>query len=115
MKFWLLCLIIGLYGMFMAACPAPPSPPPTYPTNGDLMTHAPDAIPACPATTTETPEEVCDSLFTADNHACVMCVGGQGCIDHAVEVYCARGPCALDANCHRVADSLMGKKRGDSK
>lgn len=101
--------------LLLAGCPHPPPPTP-IPTPDAQIDAAPVAsvdaatpgVPACPATVTEAPEDVCDSLFTADNHACVVCSGGSGCIDHSVEVYCTKGPCALDPACHRVSDPSEG-------
>lgn len=111
----LLALGLVLVCTGLVACPHPPPPTP-HPTPDAQLDAAPapmlDAsmpgIPACPASVTETPDDVCDSLFTADNHACVVCTGGAGCIDHSVEVYCTQGPCALDPACRRVSDPSTG-------
>ena len=116
-------MFTGLAGMVLAACPSPPNPQPS-PTAGihDLagapnLAAAPDGgIPACAASVTETPDGVCNALFTADGHACVACVGGGGCIDRSVEVYCATPSCATDKNCLHVSETVFsGKKRGASK
>lgn len=113
-------LFVGLVNLFLVGCPHPPPPVPI--PNPDAMLDAarptPVAdmgkIPACDINVTETPEGVCDSLFTKSGCAkdtgcaCVVCTGGSGCIDHSVEVYCTNGPCALDNNCFRVSDPATG-------
>lgn len=88
--------------MCLIGCPHP-TPTPVPPTNDATLDAAQPGLPSCPVGTTELPENVCDALFTADGHACVVCIGGKGCIDHSTEVYCITGGgCALDANCLRV-------------
>jgi hypothetical protein len=97
------CLALG-------GCPkatatqAPPSSTDASPSAG---VQADGGIPSCPAGVTETPAAVCatPALFTADNHVCVVCTGGSGCIDHSVEVYCVTSTCGNDPACHQVADS----------
>ena len=106
-------LLLGL--LLAAGCPHPPPPAAMPDAKLDAMTPpAPTSgIPSCPAGVTETPDNVCDGLFTADNHACVACAGGEGCIDHVVEVYCVQGSCALDPACHVVNDpSAAGADAG---
>lgn len=120
MKLWFL-LILGALGMALTGCPSPPNPSPT--TNPTDLAHdmlltsvwdagADGGIPACPKTVTETQANICPDLFTEDNHICVICQGGTGCIDHSVEVYCTTGPCALDANCQRRGQPNLSKRPG---
>jgi hypothetical protein len=105
-------LVCSLLFIGIAGCPKPP-PAPKPP---DALGDAAPSAPACPTDTSETPEGVCDALFTADGHACVVCQGGAGCIDHSTEIYCVTGgACTADHSCMHTATDMDAPKTMSAK
>lgn len=114
-------LKLTLLVLALSGCPHPP--PPTPMPTPDLkvdLAQPPTAMASCPASVTETPDAVCDELFThggcANNTdcACVRCQGGQGCIDQSTQVYCVKGACLDDHACYRRgAPSTAGGAAGN--
>lgn len=118
--------LLLLAAISVAGCPHPPNPQPAPPPDARMdAAPAPSGPPACPATTTETADNVCDALFTKAKWcaggtacACVVCQGGSGCIDQATQIYCiSGGGCVLDPACERIPDagSVDGGASGAAK
>jgi len=118
--------------LFLVGCPHPGPSPHSLPdgqadgapapslSDGGTPTPAPSS-PSCPAATTESPDAVCELMFTAKKVcangttcACVVCGGGSACVDHSVEIYCVATTCAAalqNGECVMAGGDIDAAKR----